>query len=132
MTIVSPLLPQLGVLDAGLSVAFYRDVLGFKVNWEHSDGGKSCVAEVQLGAAKLQVGVHDGVKDTPEQRSARHSTILFFETDDVETLRKDIVARGGKPGDIEEVDYWMRIRLFEISDPDHYELWFGQRVARAT
>ena len=40
MTIVSPLMPQLGVVDAVLSVAFYRDVLGFKVNWEHQERGK--------------------------------------------------------------------------------------------
>jgi catechol 2,3-dioxygenase-like lactoylglutathione lyase family enzyme len=130
MTIVSPLLPQLGVVDAGRSVTFYRDVLGFKVNWEHQESGKTIVAELELGAGKLQVGMHDGVKDTPEQRSARHSTICFFETDNVEALHAGIVARGGMPSGIEEVDYWMRMRLFEISDPDHHELWFGQRVGK--
>ena len=129
MNIVSQVLPQLGVIDAARSVAFYRDVLGFKVNWEHHEGGKTGVAELQLGAAKLQVGQHDGVKDTPEQRSARHATILFFETDDVEALHVDVRARGGKASDIAEVDYWMRMRIFEISDPDGHELWFGQRVA---
>src|SRR4051812_38525461 len=114
MTIVSPLLPQLGVVDAGRSVAFYRDVLGFTVNWEHQEDGKTIVAELELGAGKLQVGVHDGVKDTPEQRSARHSTILFFETGDVVALHAGIVARRGKPSDVEDVEYWMRMRLFEI------------------
>jgi catechol 2,3-dioxygenase-like lactoylglutathione lyase family enzyme len=128
MTIIKPLLPQLGVADVERSLRFYREVLGFAVNFEHREDGRLAVIEVQLGAAKLQLGAHDGVGDTPDQRGARHATILFFETDDVDALRAAIVSRGGRPSEIEPVHYWMKMRLFEIEDPDAHSLWFGQRV----
>lgn len=127
-TIIAPMLPQLGVMDAGRSLAFYRDVLGFTPNFVHNSNGVPDVAEVQLGAAKIQFGQHDGVADSEAQRTARAATILFFQTDDVAALREAVVGRGGKPSELADVAYWMKMRLFEIRDPDDHELWFGQAL----
>jgi predicted enzyme related to lactoylglutathione lyase len=128
MSIIAPLLPQLGVTDVMRSLAFYRDVLAFDVNWEHRDGGDLAVAELQLGPAKLQIAAHDGTRDDAEQRSARRATVMFLQTDDVDALHAAILQRGGRPSNIEPVYYWMRMRLFSINDPDDHELWFGQRI----
>jgi hypothetical protein len=87
------------------------------------------VAELQLGPAKLQIAAHDGVQDTPEQRKARRAAIFFFETDDVGTLHADILRRGGRPGELKIVDYWMRMEMFCISDPDDHTLWFAERMS---
>ena len=53
MTVIAPLLPQLGVTDVRRSIKFYCDVLGFMLNWEHLENRISAVAEVLLGPAKL-------------------------------------------------------------------------------
>ncbi len=53
------------------------------------------------------------------------SAILFFQIDDVEAMHSVISARGGKPSDIEKVN-WIKMRMFEVCDPDDHKLWFGQ------
>ena len=128
MAIISPVLPQLGVTDVVRSNHFYCEVLGFSINWEHFENNIPVVIEVQHGPSKLQLAAHDGVRDNAEQRSARRATILFFETDDVAALHSEIERRGGKPGALKIVDYWMRMRMFCIYDPDDHALWFGQRI----
>jgi uncharacterized glyoxalase superfamily protein PhnB len=122
------MVPQLGVTDAAGSLAFYCDVLGFKANWVHKVNGVPAVAEVQLGAAKIQFGRHDGVADNADQRKARAATILFFQTNDVAAMRAAVVARGGAPSELSDVAYWMKMRIFEIRDPDGHDLWFGQSL----
>src|SRR5262249_52906683 len=117
------------VADAVRSLSFYRDVLGFTLNWQHPQDGIPSVAEVQLAQAKIQFGAHDGVRDNPEQRSARRATILFFETNDVAALHAGIKKRGGKAGELKVVEYWMRMQIFSISDPDDHSIWFGQRLS---
>ena len=90
--------------DVARSTAFYRDVLGFRIE------GEAAI----YGPARIQFawGVH-------------HSGILFFETDDVEGMRAAIAARGGAPSGIEKVN-WIKMRMFEVRDPDGNTLWFGQ------
>ena len=100
MTLIAPLLPQLGVSDIPRSHKFYCQVLGFTSNWEHEDQGAMVLAELQLGVAKLQIAAHDGVRDNAEQRSARRATVLFFESDDVAALHAAVQARGGRPSEL--------------------------------
>jgi predicted enzyme related to lactoylglutathione lyase len=128
VTLIAPLLPQLGVTNVSRSHKFYCQVLGFTSNWEHEENGAMVVTELQLGATKLQIAAHDGVRDNSEQRSARRATLLFFETDDVAGLRESVLAHGGRPSELKIVDYWMRMQIFTIYDPDDYALWFGQQV----
>ena len=128
MTIVSPMMAQLGVTNASQSLAFYRDVLGFSHTGGYQEGERVLVAEVRLGEAILQVAEHDGVIDSPEQRRARRATILFFACDDVVSLYNAVKTRGGSPSDLSIVHYWIRMKMFEISDPDDHTLWFGQQM----
>lgn len=51
--------------------------------------------------------------------------MLFFETDDVAAMHDVIRARGGNPNGLEKVN-WIKMRMFEICDPDGHTLWFGQ------
>jgi catechol 2,3-dioxygenase-like lactoylglutathione lyase family enzyme len=123
------MLPQLGATDVAKSIEFYRDILGFHVNWVHRENGSPAVTEVQQGPGKIQLAAHEGVQDSMEQRRARRATILFFETDDVYALHAEIQNRGGKPSDLEIVNYWLQMRMFSIADPDDHQLWFGQRLS---
>jgi predicted enzyme related to lactoylglutathione lyase len=128
MTIIAPLVPQIGVTDVPRSHKFYCEILSFTSNWEHFEQDAMVVAEVQLGAGKLQIAAHDGVRNNDEQRRARRATVLFFQCDDVAALHAQISSRGGMPSELKDVEYWMRMRMFTILDPDDHALWFGEQL----
>jgi predicted enzyme related to lactoylglutathione lyase len=110
--IASPLVRLLPVSDLDRSTAFFRDLLGFEV--KEQDGGMEAI----LGPARIRFGKKG---HAPSSGSA----ILFIESDDVDATRAAIRARGGSPSEIERVN-WIKMRMFEIRDPDDNVLWFGQ------
>jgi catechol 2,3-dioxygenase-like lactoylglutathione lyase family enzyme len=117
--IVAPATRHIRVADAARSILFYRDVLGFEVR------DQSGLVEAVYGPARIQFGRQDcGPNDWNEPRP-QGSAILFFQTDDVEAMHAAIRARGGTPSEMEKVN-WIKMRMFEIRDPDGHTLWFGQ------
>jgi catechol 2,3-dioxygenase-like lactoylglutathione lyase family enzyme len=96
----------LGVADRERSAAFYRDALGFEIRGD----------EAAYGPARLAF--------VTREESPRAS-IVFFEVADVDAFRAAVAARGGSPSEIEKVN-WIKMRMFEIRDPDGHTLWFGQ------
>ncbi len=50
---------------------------------------------------------------------------MFFPTDDVVAMHTAVRTRGGEPSGLEKVN-WIKMRMFEIRDPDGHTLWFGQ------
>lgn len=62
---------------------------------------------------------------TAPERCGPAAAILFFETDDVAGLRDAVLAHGGKPSELEKAN-WIKMRMFEIRDPDGHVLWFAQ------
>jgi uncharacterized glyoxalase superfamily protein PhnB len=50
---------------------------------------------------------------------------VFFEIDNVEAMHAAIRARGGSPSTIERVN-GVKLRMFEVRDPDGHVLWFAQ------
>lgn len=108
--VTSPMMRFLAVADVARSTAFYRDVLGFELKAEA--GG----AEAIRGPARIRF---------EETGHAPGSAVLFLQTDDVAAQRAAIHARGGAPSEIEKVN-WIKMRMFEVRDPDGNVLWFGQ------
>jgi catechol 2,3-dioxygenase-like lactoylglutathione lyase family enzyme len=113
--ITAPVSRTLAVADVGRSIAFYRGVLGF--------AGRETV--VESGAARIEIVAGDAAVDSTGERRACGAAILFFVTDDVAALRDAVIARGGKPSELEKVN-GIKMRMFEIRDPDGHTLWFGQ------
>ncbi len=113
--IVSPVSRHLLVADAGRSIVFYRDVLGFEAREAGQTYGVPAVAEVVSGPARIQFDNH----------SAPTAKVLFFQTDDVAAMHAAIAARGGHPSELERVN-WIKMEMFEVRDPDGHTLWFGQ------
>lgn len=111
---VAPVFRDLPVADPGRSVAFYRDVLGFEV----AKPLEGAAAEVTHGPARLRFVERNG-------KEGAHT--VFFETDDVRGMREAIALRGGKPGEVDRVN-WIRMQAFELRDPDGHTLWFGQSL----
>jgi catechol 2,3-dioxygenase-like lactoylglutathione lyase family enzyme len=108
----------LPVTDATRSVAFYRDLLGFRVQDTGGDSRDDTVAELVRGAARLDVvPAHAGGVETAE--------ILFFQTDNVAALHEEVASRGARPTSLERVN-WIKMEMFQLTDPDGHTLWFGQ------
>lgn len=104
--IVAPVMRSIGVADAARSTAFYRDILGFDI------AEQAGAIEAVKGPARIRFGTGG-------------SAVLFFETNDVAAMHAAISARGGNPSGIEKVN-WIKMRMFEVRDPDGHTLWFGQ------
>ncbi len=106
--IVNPAMRFLAVADVARSLTFYRDVLGFQVKIDEQG------AEAFLGPVRIRLG-----------REGHSPAILFLQTGDVEAMHSELRARGGVPGEIEKVN-WIKMRMFEIRDPDGNVIWFGK------
>ena len=119
--IIGPVSRRVVVADAARSVAFYRDVLGFGARDGPPDSGRPAAAEVTHGPARIQFDVASG--DADDQRA-----VLFFETDDVAAMRESVAANGARPTTLQDVN-WLKMRVFEVRDPDGHVLWFGQSLA---
>ena len=117
--IVAPVNQYLRVGDPARSVAFYRDVLGFSVQDTLADSGAPAVAEVSYGPARLQFGAGS-------DNGARK--VVFFETDDVVAMHDVVSSHGGAPSALADVN-WIKMRVFELRDPDGHTLWFGEPYA---
>jgi uncharacterized glyoxalase superfamily protein PhnB len=123
--IVCPVSRHLSVADVDRSVAFYRDVLGFAHRAVPQGDGLPAVAEMVSGPARIQLSVEETAYDSTGERRPRGAAILFLETDDVAGMRREVVARGGAASELEKVN-WIKMRVFQIADPDGHALWFAQ------
>jgi catechol 2,3-dioxygenase-like lactoylglutathione lyase family enzyme len=106
--IVAPVSRWLPVSDVARSAAFYRDVLGFEIH-DVPDG-----VEATNGPALLHF---DPAGSGP--------ATVFFETDDIGAMHSAVRARGIAASELVKVN-WVKMRMFEIRDPDGNTLWFGQ------
>lgn len=117
--VASPAMRYLPVSDLSRSIAFFRDVLGFEISKEGD------AVDALLGPARIRLG-KDGYGPTDWSKpKVPGSVILFLQSLDVGALHSAISARGGNPSEIERVN-WIKMEMFEIRDPDHNVLWFGQ------
>jgi catechol 2,3-dioxygenase-like lactoylglutathione lyase family enzyme len=117
--IVAPVMRFIGVADATRSIGFYRDILGFEIRDE------SGAIEAVCGPARIRLDKQEHADREVEAHHRPGSSILFFETDDVAAIHAATRARGGTPSQMEKVN-WIKMRMFEIRDPDGHTLWFGQ------
>jgi catechol 2,3-dioxygenase-like lactoylglutathione lyase family enzyme len=125
-TIITPVSRMLGTTDLARTAAFYRDVLGFQVRPSEGEPG---TVEVVSGQARIRFGSHDYGPSDWEAPRQPGSAIIFFESDNVEGMHAAVQARGGRPSEPESVNA-IKMRVFEIRDPDGHTLWFGQSFSQ--
>lgn len=113
--IVAPVSRTLAVGDVAHSVAFYCGVLGFE----------SRPPAVVSGPARIELVVANSAPDSTGAMRPRGAALVFFQMDDVAGFREAVVGRGGSPTELEKVN-WIKMRVFQIHDPDGHTLWFAQ------
>ena len=120
-SIIAPVSRQLSVSDLDRSVRFYRDVLGFEAR-RPVDGSAidepSQRCDVVRGPARIELTA------TRDAASNGKHGILFFETDDAAAMHDALESAGARPSALEDVN-WIKMRVFEVRDPDGNVLWFG-------
>lgn len=118
--VISELVPLLYVDDVELSVAFYRDRLGFRLAlaWEPEGQLTWCRLERDGAAVMLQQACEE---DVPADQRGR-GVGFFFNCDDAETLYRQLTARGLSVAPPQLAFYGMN-QVF-VTDPDGYELCF--------
>jgi uncharacterized glyoxalase superfamily protein PhnB len=123
--VVAPVMRFLGVTDTARTVAFYRDVLGFDVRELRDARGSAPVIEATYGPVRIRFGTHDFPPNDWTEARPPGSAIVFLQTDDVAAMHARVRARGASPTELENVN-WIKMRMFEVRDPDGHTLWFGQ------
>lgn len=129
--VVGSMIPLLMVYDMRRSVAFYRDILGFKVeeSWEpdgHYYWALLCSGDTRL---MLNAEFEDEERRPEYDRPHGQDVTFYFYPKDVTTMRDSLVAQGQKPGELQDTPY--HHRQFVLLDPDGYKLLFTQPVALA-
>ena len=109
---LTKIMPELPSDDVAAAVAYYRDVLGFHVNYEQADIG---------------VMDRDAVRVLLILRTERHRGIgsTYVYVHDADGLHAELRAKGARVVGEPESHPW-GLRDFRVLDLDDNELTFGQ------
>lgn len=109
----------LAVPDLASNAAYFRDVLGFTVDWE-DPGNWTCLSR---GTARVMLGhCPDAI---PPKDLGDHSYFAYFHVDDPDAIHQEIAARGAiiltPPAD----KPW-GLRELTVRTPDGHRMTFGK------
>jgi glyoxylase I family protein len=120
--------PLLQVFDMPMSIAFYRDVLGFEVvntstpRGEHFDWALLRLHGVELMLNTAYEEVARSPVPDPARIAAHDDTAIYFGCPDVDAAYEYLRARGVAAKEPKIAPYEMK-QLY-VSDPDGYSLCF--------
>ncbi len=112
---------SLTAADLSMSVAWYRDVLGFAVAREYAPRGRLIAVALSAGAVEILLTQDDGARG--ERVKGQGFSLQFTTTQDIDALAAGIQARGGTIDD-PPFDMGGR-RAFRLRDPDGFKLVFS-------
>jgi catechol 2,3-dioxygenase-like lactoylglutathione lyase family enzyme len=108
----------LAVPDLNASAAYFRDVLGFQVQWENATGWRLVVRDgvrVMLGHCPNDLRPVD---------LGSHNWFGYLNVDDVDALHAEIMARGAACSTPSNTSYGMREIV--VTTLDGHRIVFGQ------
>jgi uncharacterized glyoxalase superfamily protein PhnB len=106
--------------DLLTSVAWYRDVLGFTVDYVNERDGKPSSAGIRSGAARIFLNQDDGAKGW-ERTKGEGFAITFVTAQDVDAFAARIKSKGGTLV-MEPADMPWGVRMMRLHDPDGFRL----------
>ena len=106
------IMPELPLTNVAAGVAYYRDVLGFSVNYQQHD---------------IAVMDRDVVRILLIARTERHTGVgsCYVYVRDADALHAELVAKGAKVQG-EPISRPWGLREFRVLDPEGNRLTFGQ------
>ena len=108
--------------DVAASIAYYRDILGFRVAFEYGE------PTYYVGLCRDEVSLHV-IAATETSRLPGNAAPCVF-VDNVDELHEEFAARGARiPKPPQDYPYGMRD--FDVIDPDGNQLTFGMESKRA-
>lgn len=126
---ITEMIPLLNVEDAGRSIAFYRDVLGFEVVQTFEAAGATVWAMLVSGETKLMINQPDHADSKARRSAASYSgVVLYCHVESARDRHADLAARGVAVGDVTTEGYGME--EFLLRDPDGYEIAIGSRLTQ--
>jgi predicted enzyme related to lactoylglutathione lyase len=114
----------LAVRDLDRSAAYYRDVLGFQLQWEDGPDWRLAVRD----GVRLMLGHCPNEK--PATEIFPHDWFGYLEVDDVDAFRADITARGAQCSEPMNQSYGMREIM--VTTIDGHRIVFGQELKPAS
>lgn len=117
------IVPMLAVGDVELSRDFYKDALGLRATGDFFSGGRMTWCSMAAGETELFLSLDQDPRPV-EDRRARSKIVFYFYPNDLLALHKSLSSRGFRPSPMRVTVYGMR--EFTLTDPDGYQLWFGE------
>ena len=119
LVVFAPPIPVLRIFDVAVAYEFYRDYLGFTVDWEHRfSADLPLYTQVSRSSAKLHLSEHHG-DGTP-------GTVVWIAVGDVHAWQTELAGNSypyAKPGSPEDGPGGPG---FELTDPFGNVLRFAQ------
>lgn len=116
----SAVILSLTVKDLATSVAWYRDVVGFTVDYVREKDGKPTSAGIRAGASRIFLNQDDGGRGW--ERVKGEGFAITFETgQDVDAFTARIRSNGGTIT-MEAADMPWGVRMVRFVDPDGFRL----------
>ena len=109
------------ITDLDQSINFYSQGMGLQVIRRRDEWGHA----VLEGEHGCQVMIDRSIR-----KESNASTVVYYDTSDIETVRDRLVAAGFDPNPIGVTFYDMT--EFRVRDPDGNEVWIGERGVPAT
>jgi uncharacterized glyoxalase superfamily protein PhnB len=118
--------PSFTVNDLHRSLAWYRDVAGFKIGERWERDGQLMGAELRAGKTSFMIGQDDWQKGR-DRKKGEGFRIYCTTTQNVDAIAAAIKARGGQL-DSEPRDTEWGSRDFSFSDPDGFKITIAKDV----
>ncbi len=109
------------ITDLAQAITFYSQGLGLQVVHRRDEWGHA----VLEGERGCQVMIDRSIRT-----ESNASTVVYYYTSDIETVRDRVIAAGFDPNPIDVTFYGMI--EFRVRDPDGNEVWVGASEAPAT
>jgi uncharacterized glyoxalase superfamily protein PhnB len=114
--------------DVEASLAWYRDVLGFRAGQRWEDGGRLMGVELHAGKSVFMIGQDDWKKGRDREKGVGFR--LYCETDqDVDRVADGIKSRGGRLEQEPKDEEWGG-RAFTIVDPDGFKVTISKPTTK--
>jgi uncharacterized glyoxalase superfamily protein PhnB len=118
--------PSMTVNDLAVSSAWYRDVLGFKIEEQHERDGALRAVGLSAGAIRVLLNQEDVAKGRDRIKGLGFS-IYITTQQSVDEIAARIKATGYTL-DVEPSDMPWGVRMISLRDPDGYKLVFAKPI----